>query len=148
MDIALNYNSSTRTFDIDASGTDLAQDNSLRTAIIISLFTDRRANADDVIPDGTDNYRGWWADAYSDVKGDLIGSRLWLLDREKQTTDVLARAKEYVREALQWLLDDGIATHMSIETEWVQRGVLGILVTLTLANGSDYADSFNYSLES
>ncbi|WP_235210433.1 phage GP46 family protein [Caballeronia sordidicola] len=27
-----------------------------------SLFTDRQARADDVIPDGSDDPRGWWRD--------------------------------------------------------------------------------------
>ncbi len=60
---------------------DLAVDEGLRTAVIISLLTDRLADADAVIPDGTRDRRGWWGDLVLDVPDappapDLIGSQL------------------------------------------------------------------------
>ena len=132
-------------FDWARAGNQLDIDDGLESAIIISLFTDRRAAADDVIPDGTANRRGWWADAYAAIDGDQIGSRLWLLFREKDTVEVVVRAREYVQEALAWLLDDGVASQVIVETGWVDRvsgaltatktqasapGVLGIGVTV------------------
>ena len=39
---------------------------------------------------------------------------LWLLAREKRTPAVLARAELYVREALQWLVDDGVASAIAV----------------------------------
>jgi len=101
-------------FDMAMASAELTTDNSLYTAVIMSLFTDRLANTDDVIPDATNDRRGWWADAISDVQQDKIGSRLWLLSREKQTINVLRRAEEYAYEALTWLLDDGIAKRINI----------------------------------
>lgn len=38
----------------------LVTGNDLQSAVLISLFTDRIANRDDPIPDGTDDPRGWW----------------------------------------------------------------------------------------
>lgn len=111
----------------------LAADDGLETAVILSLFTDRRAEADDVIPDGTRDRRGWWADAYpgSGSEGDKIGSRLWLLHREKQLPSVLARAEEYAREALQWLLDDGVAEHVEVTASIPRAGILGLVIRIT-----------------
>lgn len=45
---------------LQLNGADLLTDNSLLTAVIISLFTDRRALDSDEIPDGTRDRRGWW----------------------------------------------------------------------------------------
>ena len=104
---------------LDASS--LEGDDGLQTAIIISLFTDRLANVDDVIPDGTTNHRGWWADALPESENDLIGSRLWLLLREKETQAVVNRAREYVIEALQWLIEDGVAHRVDVITGWVDK---------------------------
>lgn len=59
---------------------DLVVDESLVPAVLVSLLTDRRAEASDVLPDGSSDRRGWWADAYLEG-GDRYGSRLWLLDR-------------------------------------------------------------------
>lgn len=87
--------------------------NPLPRAVIISLFSWRRANPDDnaQIP------MGWWGDTYPTVTGDRIGSRLWLLGREKITNDVLNRARDYAIEALQWMLDDGVATRIDVDSQ-------------------------------
>lgn len=115
--------------DIALDGYDLAAERGLQTAVILSLFTDRRAREDDVLPAGTDR-RGWWADAWPPAEGDRIGSRLWLLSREKQVSSVLERAREYAAEALQWLIDDGIARAVRVDAEIVRQGVLGLRIEI------------------
>ena len=116
--------------DIELAGYDLATDDGLRTAVILSLFTDRRAEPDDLLPDGGQDRRGWWADAWPQVEGDRIGSRLWLLSREKALPAVAQRAREYAEEALAWLVDDGIAAAVRVEAQTQERGVLGIHVSI------------------
>lgn len=123
-------------FDIALDGADVVHDDGLETSVILSLFTDRRAADDDVLPGGDDDRRGWWADAYAGVVGDRIGSRLWLLAREKQTPDVLLRAEGYAREALQWMIDDGVARSVTVSAEIVRDGVLGLAIEIARANGS------------
>ncbi|WP_250538703.1 MULTISPECIES: phage GP46 family protein [unclassified Caballeronia] len=109
------------------SGGYLETGNDLQTAVLLSLFTDRVANADDVIPDGTGDPRGWWGDLDEDSP---IGSRLWLLDRSKQTQEVLNNARDYIVEALQWLVDDGVVASMDVQTEWTRATFLGAQITL------------------
>lgn len=101
----------------------MSQDDTLSSAIIISLFTDARA-----LP--TDDYqgdpRGYWADALT-ITGEApvqLGSRLWLLRREKQIPATLRRAEQYAREALQWLIDDGIAQSVSVAASAPRVGML------------------------
>jgi phage gp46-like protein len=84
-------------------------------AVSISLFTWRRAQPDDYLP-GTERM-GWWGDSFAPVEGDRIGSRLWLLARAKLLADTPAKAKEYAEEALQWLLDDGVAAKVDVQAE-------------------------------
>lgn len=126
-----------------------AFEDSLRSAIIVSLLTDRRARVDDVIPDApissqtiSVDRRGWAGDALAEVSGDRVGSRLWLLARKKQTEETRQVAVEYCREALQWFVDDQIATSITINAEWVDGGRLNIAITMILING----DSFNTTL--
>ena len=104
-------------------------DKGLGTCVFISLFTDRRAGDDDGLVPA--ERRGWVGDALADVEGDRIGSRLWLLAREKQTEETRARAEEYTREALEWMVDDGLVTGIEIEAAWVAPSVLGVRVTFT-----------------
>ncbi|EGJ49057.1 phage GP46 family protein [Desulfocurvibacter africanus] len=134
-------------FDLALDGFDLAADGSLRTAVILSLLCDRRAEEDDEIPDGTTFRRGWWADAYSETEGDRWGSRLWLLRRSKQLPETLRKAREYAEEALAWLVEDGVATSVSVTAEVVRNGVLGLLVQIELPAGGRFEEVFNYSLE-
>lgn len=127
-DIRLTWNVFAADFTIVAN--DLEADDGLETAVLVSLFTDRRAVNDDLIPDGTDDQRGWWGDSFAAQANDLIGSRLWLLSREKQQQSVLVRAQEYAREALQWLLDDRVSDRIDVTAEIVRTGVLGLLVVI------------------
>jgi len=99
-------------FDLALSGFDLVADDGLLTAVIISLFTDRRANDDDPLPDERigvlSDLRGWWGDCIlEEDRRDPLGSRLWLLSREKEVDVVVARAQQYADEALEWLIRDG-----------------------------------------
>ena len=141
MDIQLSYNDVLNVLDIGVSGGDLAKDDGLKTAVIISLFTDRRADDDDVIPDGTDDRRGWWGDIGA-IDGDRIGSKLWLLSRSKQLTGVARQAEGYITDALAWLVDDGVARSVSAACEWVSMGVLAAAVTLTRPDGTPLTFKF------
>ena len=133
MDIAL-IQQSNGTFDIALDGPDLATDDGLQTAVIVSLFSDGRAHDDDTISDGSMDRRGWWAAGINAVPGDVWGSRLWLLGREKQLTEVLPRAKEYAEESLRWLVDDGVARSVSATAVVVRDGVLGLQIEIARAN--------------
>ena len=114
MDIALRYDPESQVFDLALEDGELAADEGLQTAVILSLFTDRLADDDDRLPDGGNDRRGWWADAYNERPH---GSRLWLLSREKTEEAVLRRAKTYAEEALAWLIEDGIAAEVVVEAE-------------------------------
>lgn len=123
-------------------------EDALRSSIIVSLMTDRFADQDDIIPDAPSkaqaipfDRRGWAGDALSEVPNDRIGSRLWLLSREKQTESTRVRAIEYCQEALQWLIDDRIATSVVVDAVWSTGGRLNVSVTLSLSSGDIYTTS-------
>lgn len=126
-------------WDITLDGADIASDAGLRSAVLVSLFTDRRAEEDDAVEG---DHRGCWSDILEPVAGDRIGSRLWLLDRAKETAATLRDAKRYAEEALQWLVDDGHATGVTV-TAWPERpGLLALRVVITLPDGSEFSDVF------
>lgn len=100
-------------------------DNPLVRALIISLFSWRRANPDDDV----DDVMGWWADTYNQ-DGDLTGSRLWELLRQKITQTALAAAGEYCREALEWLVADGVASEVTATAERSGFDQVDIVVTV------------------
>ncbi|MFW5388004.1 MULTISPECIES: phage GP46 family protein [unclassified Yersinia (in: enterobacteria)] len=95
----------------------------LHTAILLSLFTDRLARIDDAI-DGDDR-RGWWGDS-----GALsaIGSRLWLLRREKLTTQVAIKAEDYAAEALAWLTEDRVVAAINTRAQIIYPNTLLLII--------------------
>lgn len=141
MDIALKYDVDTKVFDLAIVDGDLATDTSLETAVLLSLYTDRRALDEDVLPDEGSDRRGWWCDAYSDRPH---GSRLWLLSREKELEAVLRRAEDYAREALAWVIQDGIASNVDVEAIHLRRGVLQLIVGIQRSSGSVLESRYEY----
>lgn len=127
--------------DWQLDGADLLAGDDLQTAVLISLFTDRVAQPDDVIPDGTTDPRGWWADDPEHP----VGSRLWLLDRAKQTTETLASAQDYIVEALQWLIDDGVAAAVDVVVQWVRPRLLGAQIIVRRVDGTTRPFNFSWA---
>lgn len=140
-DISLIWDVDNSRGDWQLSGPVLVTGNDLASATLISLFTDRIANPDDVIPDGTDDPRGWWGDLGEDRP---IGSRLWLLSRAKQTQETLNNAVDYAREALEWFIDDGVAARIDVFAQWVRTSFLGLQVILYNQDGTTIA-SLSYA---
>lgn len=134
-DIELNWMAANFGADFRLADGDLSQENELRSAVVLSLFSWRRANDDDRLPDDTASRMGWWGDSYTTVNGNRLGSRLWLLRREKLTQTTIARAVEYCREALQWLIDDKVAQAVDVIAERNGIDRLDISVTITRADG-------------
>lgn len=121
------------------AGPDLSAGTDLETAVIISLFTDRRAEPDEIIPDGSGDARGWWGDT---GRARPLGSKLWLLERAKQTEDTRHRAFDYITDALAWLIEDGVAATVDVLVQWQRPGLLASQVTITEPSGR--TSVFNY----
>jgi phage gp46-like protein len=117
----------------------LAQDDGLTTSVLLSLFTDRRAEDDDAIPGGAEDRRGTWLDAFAGEEGDRMGSRLWLLERAKLLPETVTRMREYCEEALEWMVRDGVARSVSVET-WIVRnhpaGIIGAQINIVKPDGT------------
>ena len=112
----------------------------LPRAVVNSLFSWARARDDDELP-GVSRF-GWWGDSFAADEGDRFGSRLWLLSREKMTSDVPERAREYCEEALQWLIDDGVASGVSVTAERGQNDRLDLTVVSVRPGEQDLTARF------
>ena len=127
------------------SGFDLERDDGLETAVIISLFTDRRASNEQIpVELPQDDLRGYWGDISNATPSDQTGSLLWLLAREKQLPQVLSRAQQYCREALDWMVEDLVATSVEVTAQFVAQGWMLILVDIFRPSGSPVRYRFNY----
>lgn len=105
----------------------------LERAVLISLFTWRRAEPGDAV-DGAD-MQGWWGDSFPGMPGDRIGSRLWLLRRRSLTPQTQRDAHRFCVEALQWLLDDGHVTRVTVTITRPQATQLAAQIVLERPDG-------------
>jgi len=127
------------------SGFDLERDDGLETAVIISLFTDRRASPEQIPSElPQDDLRGYWGDISNATPSDQTGSLLWLLAREKQLPQVLGRAQQYCREALAWMVEDLIATRIEVTAQFIAQGWMLIAIDIFRPTGSAVRYQFNY----
>lgn len=118
--------------------TDIDTDNDLESYLILRLFTNRRAESSWTT---TANKEGWWYDAL-DEQGQT-GSRLWQLWYLPVTDKAAyeARANDFVREALQVMIEDKIADTIDITCTLQGTKQLHISITVTKARDSQ---SFSY----
>jgi phage gp46-like protein len=116
---------------------DLQIGQDLETACLVSLFTDKLATPDFTPTDGTSDRRGWWADPYNDRP---LGSNLWQLERAHKTRNTLGLAQRYASEAMQWLVADGVAKAVAVDTQWLTPSgagtFLAIRIVITQPDGS------------
>ena len=132
---------------LDPDSGEIASTDGLETAVTISLFSDKRAPADAVLPDKSGDRRGWclgWRQRQADPDAGEIGSLLWLLSREKQLPDVVKKAKAYAEDSLAWLVRRRVAAKVSVTAEIVRDGVLGLLVEITRKDGTVWAATYRY----
>jgi phage gp46-like protein len=110
----------------------------LATAVVVALGTDRLAEIKDTLPDpdSTDR-RGWWGDFEADIwDGWPIGSRLWLLTRDKivgpeaQQGATVVRVEQYIREAIQPFIDRRFGSRMAVEATRVSDEQINALVRI------------------
>ena len=128
MDLALPLAPDGLTADLAiVRGTPLIDDG-LQTAVYISLFSDAR----------TAGEAGWWGDV---LGGPSLGSRLWTLARAKLTPGIESIIAGYCREALSWMIENGIAESITPIITIIPPGTISIEVGITQpgnAKASEY----------
>lgn len=121
---------------------DLKADNGLQTASLISMFSDKRITLEE-LPRGYTDQRGWWADAIADVEDDKIGSKFWVLVANGKLSDKSPIELENImRDAFEWLLDDGIAA--SVDVSAARDGSNNIVGSATISKPSGQNIPFKF----
>lgn len=111
----------------------------LTRAVVISLFTWRKAGKDDA----PEEANGWWGDTYPTVQNDRIGSRLYLLKRSKLTNQTPMKAREYITEALQWLTTDGVAARVDVTAARLGINAMSATTVIRKRDGTTLSLSFD-----
>lgn len=124
-----------------SAGAGILAGSDLYTAILISLFTDRAADPDDVIPDGSGDPRGWWADP-------TMGSKLWLRERSKATPTLPLLIKNDIEQALAWLIEDDVVAAIDVTVAYLSPTAIGATILFRRRDGARTALRFSRLWES
>lgn len=102
----------------------------LTRAVVISMFTGGGLN---LMTMPTSRWDG--GDTWPAVQNDRYGSRLWLLQRSKLTNQLVQTVRGYIRECLQWMIDDGVVSRIDLDIRRTGINELGNSITLWRRDG-------------
>lgn len=137
-------------------GPDLASDEGLATAVLISLFTDRLADDGEAVPGtppmaskGPADRRGWWGDTPADPSQEtgpssLTGSRFWLRAGWPANDRTARQIEIDAREALKWMIDENVARSIDVTTCWSARDVISLRVSISQRGAHGQPELFEY----
>lgn len=110
---------------IDDDG-DIATFDAFDTAIIVSLFTDKRALESQVLENSL--RRGWIGSEFT--PGFEMGSQLWIFSQSRLTRDAINAMISIANQALKWMISDNLAISTSADVNLVNgRVLLQIVIT-------------------
>lgn len=132
-DLALTYDPESRRCDVTlGDDLDLLIDTTPVSSMLVSIGLDRRADVDDPLPEGRSQFlapanfserRGAIADAF-EASGRHSGSKLWQLERAKETETTRLLCEFFLEEALDWAIEV-TGKPAEIEVTWLRPEVLG-----------------------
>lgn len=89
---------------------DMASVQGFETALLCSLFSDRRADKDEV--SDPMKRRGWIGNLVAETPMDNYGSGLWLYEQRRATEDVRALLRLEVISSLEWMREERLIKNL------------------------------------
>lgn len=148
-DIRLVFDVNKQYVDFVIADRDVDRDAGIETAVMLTLLTDKRAEAGDPLPDGSGYKGGWWGDSFPVVPDYKMGTKLWLLQRSKTLSEIPAIAKEYLNDGFKWMIEDGIvkSVEVAVERRRDLKDTLYFALTFVKPEGTTIFYKFYYNWE-
>jgi len=99
------------------------------TAILMSVFCERRASADQVPTPRL--RRGWIGNEDGDDPDFEIGSLIWLYEQARLNSDTANGVESHANTALAWFLEDNLLTQIETEASFSGAGVSLLVIFRT-----------------
>jgi phage gp46-like protein len=148
-DIRIAFDQYDQFADFILADRDVDRDDGLETAVLITLLTDKHADAGDPLPDDSGYRGGWFGDSLPVVPDYKMGTKLWLLQRAKTVTEIPAIAKEHLLDGFKWMIEDGIVKSVDVTVERRRdlKTTLAFTISFTKPEGTTIFYSFYYNWE-
>lgn len=127
--------------DITISGGDVVLGDDLETAVSLSIFTNARASDPVLDINALSQNQGWWGDVHRDSP---LGSLFWQYRRSKKTATVLELVRVTLKESLEWLVEDGVAESVLVQTKWDEYGDGRMNLKIDVKKPTGGSSSFEY----
>lgn len=144
IDIKMAYDEDKEYYDLSFTDDgDLERDESFDTSINCSLLTDGRADSSEVKK--VELQRGTIVDLFTDNRN---GSKLWLLEQARANLDAKNRARDYAKNALNFLIEKGFVKDIEVSSRLTDKGIALTIVFVRLNGVFDKYryDAWNKSL--
>lgn len=142
--ISLEYNNTTYTADLKQTESGMLDASSgFETPVTASLFTWGRSPNANVSEQG--QRFGWWGDSYTTKPP--IGSLIWTLRRAKNSPETRRRLRSMCRDALAWMVADGIAKSITVEAERYALQAISLKISILRADGGRWAGIWRVHLD-
>ncbi len=124
---------------LDSNG-DILTEDFFDTAILVSLFAQRRASESEVL---LSQLRRGWIGNESFENDFEIGSKIWLYEQARTSRDTMNGISAAASEGLQWLIDQGFAANINVATVII-NGEVSLQIDISRPNSK--VDRRFYSL--
>lgn len=128
-------------YDIEFENGDFIIDDSLETALIVSILSDRRADNSQVSQ--REFRRGWIGDLVTTLPGFKLGSHIWLSEQARITQETLTTIQDSAEKSLDWMLSAGLIIEVKAKASITTKSSILLLITVTSPNESISAIAFN-----
>lgn len=116
--------------EIDTDG-DLKGSNSIDTAVLMSIFTDKRATSSEIQEAG--QRRGWFGNLFNDDITYEVGSKLWIHSNQGRfDNDILNDLNDKALNALNWMIEDNVASEINVSSELSSNNTIKLNIKFTI----------------
>lgn len=135
------YDNALQRADIVRDGGNAERDDTLETAVTISLGTYASAQ------DGSTEEGGFWGEPYLDLdRDDVFGDRTWSIAKTLPLATKLRTAEQHTKDALRWMIKGGLAARVSVSASVTEPGRLDREITIERLDGSEYTTLWSATL--
>lgn len=128
-------------YDISFTNGDFTLDAGLETSMMMTCYCQKR---DETIENS--NSRGGWAGNQLNQNGFEQGGLVWTLFQARADEDLVNLAQNYLEEAFQWYLDQGIAKDLNVEVSLDKEKMIAT-IALTRNDDTIFVQYFDLWLE-
>jgi phage gp46-like protein len=113
-------------YDLDFDNGDLYSTDGFTSALLISIFCERRATPSEVAP--PEKRRGWWGNAFLGFADFEMGSKLWLLSQARADQVTLNNSITFTNNAVEWFKEDKYIDKANVTANYDEQNALLIFI--------------------